>query len=229
MKRLIPFCIALIFVPWLIQGQITLSLDPPTFTMTGTNDQTDISYHVKVINTSKQTASLLWSRRVSDGPSDWLTWICDANLCYTPEIGSCPPNKPNIMAPGDTVEFQMHLNPRLVDGTADYNVTITDLEGNPLAVIDGDVCIPSCASGTKDVADLKLSVYPNPATDYFQISELPGLKYIELFNIVGNKIKSYDAAPARQYFIGDLNEGMYLVRLMDSTKKILKTVRLSIR
>jgi Secretion system C-terminal sorting domain len=222
MKRLIPICIAIIFVPWLISGQITLLLDPPTFTMTGVNTQTDISYHVKVINSSNQTASLLWSRRVSDGPAEWLTWVCDANLCYTPEVGS-------IVTAGDTVEFQMHLNPRLVNGTADYNVTITDLEGNPLAVIDGEVCIPTCTTGTKESSDVKLSVFPNPTTDYFQISDLAGLRYIELFNIVGNKIRSFDAAPARQYYVGDLSEGMYLVRLMDSTKKILKTVRLSIR
>jgi hypothetical protein len=229
MKRLIPVFVALFFLPWLINAQISLSLDPPTFTMTGPNDETDISYHVKVVNTSNQTASVLWSRRVQSAPAEWLTWICDANLCYTPEVGSCPASKPNIIAPGDTVEFQMHMNPRGIDGTADYNVTISDLEGNPLAVIDGDVCIPTCSVGIKEVNGVKLTIYPNPTSDYFQISELPGLKYIELFNIVGNKIKSYDAAPARQYYVGDLNEGMYLVRLMDSTKKILKTVRLSIR
>ena len=74
MKRLVPICIALFFLPFLITGQISLSLDPPTFVMTGPNSQTDISYHVKVINTSNQTASLLWSRRVSDAPSEWLTW-----------------------------------------------------------------------------------------------------------------------------------------------------------
>ena len=229
MKRLIPFCIALIFVPWLINGQITISLDPPTFTMTGANSQTDIAYHVKVINTSNQTASLLWSRRVTGGPAEWLTWVCDANLCYTPEVGNCPVSKPNVIPAGDTVEFSMHLNPKLVDGTADFNVTISDMEGNQLGVIDGDVCIPSCTTGTKETSDVKLTVYPNPTSDYFQISDLPGLRYIELFNIVGNKTKSFEAAPARQYFVGDLSEGMYLVRLMDSSKKILKTVRLSIR
>lgn len=229
MKRLIPVFVALFFLPFLIKGQITISLDPPTFTMTGPNNQTDIAYYVHVINTSNQTASLLWSRRVNDAPTEWLTWICDANLCYTPEVGSCPASKPNIIPPGDTVEFSMHLNPRGVDGTADYNVTISDMEGNPIATIDGDVCIPQCITGTKEANNLKLTVYPNPASDYFQISDLPGLKYIELYNIVGNKMRSYNAAPARQYFVGDLNEGMYLVRMMDSTKKILKTVRLSIR
>ncbi len=229
MKRLIPICFVVFFVPLLVDGQITLSLDPPTFTMTGLNSQTDIYYHVKVINTSNQTANLLWSRRVTGNPTDWLTWICDANLCYTPEISACPVNKPNILAAGDTIEFQLHLNPRNVNGTADYNVTITDLEGNALAVIDGNVCIPDCTTSTKEPTYANLTVYPNPTSDYFQISGLPGLKNIELFNIVGNKVRSFEAAPARQYFVGDLSEGMYLVRLMDSTRKILKTVRLSIR
>ena len=231
MKRLIPICIAIIFSPWLITGQITVTLDPPTFVMTGPADQTDISYHVHVTNTSTQIANLLWSRRVQGNPTTWLTWICDANLCYTPEVGSCPPSKPNVIAPGDTVEFQMHLNPRGAEGTADYNVTITDMDGNPLAVIDGQACIPEtlCTVGTKEAGDSKLTVYPNPTSDYFQITGLTGLRYVELFSIVGNKVKSFDAAPQRQYFVGDLNEGIYLVRLMDSTRKILKTVRLSIR
>ena len=229
MKRLIPICIALFFLPFLITGQISLSLDPPTFTMTGPNTQTDIAYHVKIVNTSNQPANLLWSRRVTGAPAEWLTWVCDINLCYTPEVNSCPASKPNIIAQGDTVEFSLHVNPRGVNGTADFNVTLTDLEGNPIAVMDGDVCIPTCITGTKEANDLKLTVYPNPASDYFQISDLPGLKFIELYNIVGNKMRSYDAAPARQYFVGDLNEGMYLVRMMDSSKKILKTVRLSVR
>ncbi len=228
MKRLIPICIAILFAPWLINGQITL--DPPTFVLTGTNNQTDLAYHVKVINNSTQSVSLLWSRRVQGGPGNWLTWICDANLCYTPEVSSCPSSKPNVIAAGDTVEFQMHMNPRLVDGTADYNVTVSDLEGNPLALIDGEICIgQNCITGTKDPSEVKLTVFPNPTSDYFQITDLQGLKFIELYNIVGNKIKAFDAAPARQYYVGDLNEGIYLVRLMDSTKKILKTVRLSVR
>ncbi len=228
MKRLIPIFVVSVFTSWLAHGQLSLALDPASFVMTGTPSQTDISYHVKVINTSNQTASILWSRRVTGAPAEWWTWICDSNVCYEPPVNSCPQNKPNVIAAGDTIEVQMHLNPRSVEGTGSFDLNLTDMDGNILATIDGEVLI-SQISGTKDASDVKLTVYPNPTSDYFQISDVQGLRYIELFNIVGNKIKTFDAAPQRQYYVGELNEGMYLVRLLDSTKKILKTVRLSVR
>jgi hypothetical protein len=228
MKRLLPIFIALILTSYLAHSQITLSLEPQSFILTGTPDQTDIAYHVKVFNTGNQTANVLWSRRVTGAPSEWWTWICDANLCYEPHVNSCPPSKPNIIAAGDSIEIQLHMNPRSVEGTGEYDLTLTDMEGNPLATIDGQVFISTTSTSTA-AGDLRLTVYPNPTSDYFQISELPGLKQIEVFNIVGTKIKSFTAAPNKQYFVGDLSEGMYLVRLISSSKKILKTVRLSVR
>lgn len=231
MKRLIPICIIALFLfPWGLKGQLTLTLDPVTFLMDGPNDQTDITHYVHITNTSTQIANLLWSKRVTGQPSTWLTWVCDGNLCYTPDINSCPLGKPNVIMPGDTVEWSLHLNPRLTDGKANYDLTITDMDGNPLLTIDGEACIPECSTvGTKDLTDAKLTVYPNPTSDFFQVSGLQGVKYLEVFNIVGSKIRAFEAVPQRQYYVGDLNEGMYLVRLMDSSKKIIKTVRLSVR
>lgn len=229
MKRLIPIFALIVLTSLLAHSQITVSLDPPNFVMNGPASQTDIAYHVKVINTSNQVASLLWTRRVTGAPVEWWTWICDANLCYDPAVSACPESKPNVLQPGDSIDFQMHMNPRNVEGTASFDVNITDMEGNTLAVIDGEVCIPTCITGTKDASDVRLTIFPNPAVDYFQISDLPGLKSIELFNLVGTKIKSFEAAPQKQYFVGDLTEGIYLVRLISSNKKILKTVRLSVR
>jgi hypothetical protein len=228
MKRLLPIFIALVLTSYLAQSQITLSLEPQSFLLTGTPTQTDIAYHVKVYNTGSETASVLWSRRVTNAPSEWWTWICDANLCYEPQVNSCPPSKPNIIAAGDSIEVQLHMNPRNVEGTGDYDLTLTDMEGNPLATINGDVFISTTSSSTAS-GDVKLTVYPNPTSNYFQISDLTGLKQVEIFSIVGTKVKSYDAAPQKQYFVGDLSEGMYLVRLISSSKKILKTVRLSVR
>src|SRR5688500_20364330 len=85
------------------------------------------------------------------------------------------------------------------------------------------------STAVKEANDLKLTVFPNPTSDYFQVSETPGLKGIEVFNIVGNKIRSFDFAVNRQYYVGDLSDGIYLVRLVSGSKKVLKTIRLSKR
>jgi hypothetical protein len=133
-----------------------------------------------------------------------------------------------VLKANEAFDLQVHMNPRDTMGMASYEVNILDIEGNIIETITGDFLIGKLSSSTQGKA-VKLTVYPNPAQDYFQISETPGLKYIELFSIVGNKMKSYDALPQKQYYVGDLTDGIYLVRLLSSSGKVLKTIRLSKR
>ena len=228
MKRIIPFLFSLMLLPVFIQAQVTITVDPATFVMTGNPSQTDVLVHVHVTNTSNLVANIFWSRRMTNNPVSWFSWICDKNFCFDPSVNACPTSKPNVINPGESFDVQIHLNPSNTEGTGDYEVNLFDADGNPLAQVTGQVVI-SNTTAVKDAADTKLTVYPNPTSDYFQVSETPGLKYIELFNIVGNKVRSFDALPQKQYAVGDLADGIYLVRLMTSTGKVIKTIRLSKR
>jgi len=212
-------------------AQISISVDPGSFVLTGNPSNNDVSMHIEVTNHSPFDAYILWSRVVESAPSGWLTWICDKNLCYLPTADACSPSKPNILAPGEKMDLQIHVNPAAIEGSTPYDITFTDYEDPSIILghVDGEVIISNTVSTKNNPAQSNLTVYPNPTTDYFQISDTPGLKRIELFNIVGNKVRSYDALPQKQYPVGDLSEGIYLVRLMNSTGKVLKTIRLSKR
>jgi hypothetical protein len=211
-----------------MKAQITVSVDPTSFVLTGNPTQTDIAYHVYVTNTTNQTVNLYWGKRMTGNPVNWTSWICDNNLCFDYTFNSCPLNKPNVVAPGDTMEVQVHMNPANTEGSADYELNILDVDGTILASVNGQILI-SNTTAVKETNISKLTVYPNPTQDYFQISDTPGLRYIEMFSIVGNKMKTYDAGPQKQYYVGDLVDGVYLVRLLTSSGKVLKTVRLSKR
>lgn len=228
MVRLLLFICVFILASVTVRAQITVSVDPGTFVLTGNPSQTDIVYHVYVTNTSDQQVNLFWSRRITGAPIEWLSWICDNNLCFDPSVNSCPASKPNIVAPGGVMEIQIHLNPINTEGTSEYDLNIIDDLGNVLATVDGQVLI-SNSTAVKDAADAQLSVYPNPTSDFFQVSDTQGLRHVEIFNIVGTKVRAYDATPQKQYYVGDLNEGIYLVRLVTASKKVLKTIRLSKR
>jgi hypothetical protein len=165
---------------------------------------------------------------MTNNPTPWYSWICDKNLCYNPDINSCPTGKPNLLGAGESFEIQVHLNPASMEGTGDYEINLNDDQGNPLASIGGDILI-STSTAVKEATDNKMTVYPNPTTEFFKVSEIQGLKSIELFNIVGNKVRSFDAAPQRQYYVGDLTDGIYLVRLESFNGKVIKTIRLSKR
>ena len=231
MKRLL-LCFFLIqFLAGQSWSQISISVNPSTFVLTGNPSNNDVNLHIEVTNHSSFDAYILWSRTVESAPPGWLTWICDKNLCYLPTANACSPSKPNILAPGEKMDLQIHVNPGAVEGSTPYDITFMDYEDPTIILgqVDGEVVISNTVSTKNNGTQSNLTVYPNPTTDYFQVSETPGLKYIELFNIVGNKVRSYDALPQKQYAVGDLTDGIYLVRLVTSTGKIIKTIRLSKR
>lgn len=229
MKRLILSFVVLPLTALTIWGQITIS--PSSFVLSGVPSNNDVNIHIDVTNTSQFDVSILWAREVASAPGEWLTWICDKNLCYLPTANACSPTKPNVLAPGEKMDFQIHVNPGNVEGSTPYEIIFTDY-GDPnieLGRVQGEVVIDNSVSTKNNPTQSNLTIFPNPTTDAFQVSEATGVKYIEVFNIVGNKVRSFDAVPNKQYTVGDLPDGMYLVRLMTSTGKIIKTIRLSKR
>jgi hypothetical protein len=231
MKRLLLSFLLFQVLAFGLWSQASLTITPGTFVLTGNPANNDVSMHIEVKNNSNFDAFILWSRVVESAPVGWLTWICDKNLCYLYTADACSPSKPNILAPGEKMDFQIHVNPNAIEGSTPYDIVFTDYEDPTIILgqVEGQVNISNTVSTKNNPSQSNLSVYPNPTSDYFQVSDTPGLKYIELFNIVGNKVRSFDALPQKQYAVSDLTDGIYLVRLMTSTGKIIKTIRLSKR
>ena len=76
----------------------------------------------------------------------------------------------------------------------------------------------------------KISVYPNPASDFISINRDENVKQLAVFNLVGRKIKSFDnVVKLQQYDISDLPNGMYLIQVQDAAGKIITTQRISKR
>ncbi|MDQ3015709.1 MAG: hypothetical protein M3R25_03165, partial [Bacteroidota bacterium] len=174
-------CISLSLPLW---GQISVSVDPGVFVLTGNPSSTDVSYHIDVVNNSNIDVQLSWSRMLGSPPAGWLTWICDKNLCYLPTANASSPTKPNVLAPGEHMDFQIHVNPQALEGSTSYNINFTDLSDPNVIVasITGQVLISNSVSTNDQTSSVKLSVFPNPTTDFFQVTEMTGLSRIELFN-----------------------------------------------
>lgn len=75
----------------------------------------------------------------------------------------------------------------------------------------------------------KLSVYPNPAVDFINIQNDDSVGKIVLVNLVGREVKTFEAEKGKQYNVSDLANGMYLVQLYSTNKKLLTTQRLQKR
>lgn len=86
----------------------------------------------------------------------------------------------------------------------DLNSTSTSLNQNPLSI----------------------SVYPNPATHYFRVTEHDNIEELIITDLMGKKVKSYPYQSDAQYNIQDLRKGMYLIQIVSPDSKVLKIQRL---
>jgi hypothetical protein len=76
----------------------------------------------------------------------------------------------------------------------------------------------------------KITIYPNPATSFISVDNDTHIKQINVFNLVGRKLKTFqDIEKDEQYDVTDLPSGMYLIQVLDSSNKIITTQRINKR
>ena len=75
-----------------------------------------------------------------------------------------------------------------------------------------------------------LSVFPNPATEYISVQDNnDAVGFLSVYNLVGKKVKEFEFVKGEQYHISDLPKGMYLVQILDRSKRNLTTQKIEKR
>lgn len=205
-----------------------LTVNPGTATGTGPASA-GIGAYAQVTNTSSDTMKLLWSRTVLSMEHGWTTWICDLTNCYLPDVENCPTNRPNLLAPGSSLNFEVHVDPAGIEGDASVQIQFYTVD-DPSAILG--TLFTQFETNTLSVSDpgnSALRIFPNPTTSYFQISDPANVSEVAIYSMVGSKMREFSAVQGNRYEVSDLPVGVYLVRLLDDNQKILKTVRLSKR
>ena len=63
------------------------------------------------------------------------------------------------------------------------------------------------ASAQTEKRSPQISVYPNPATDYIKLTDDDLVRTIYVSNMLGRKVRAFDASKSERYEIGDLPNG----------------------
>lgn len=226
-KTLLTFLCA--FLSFWSAAQLSVSISPGTVEASGPASAQDIAAYCHITNHSSDPVSLLWSRTVVSKPSQWLSWVCDMTTCYLPHVDICPADRPNLLDPGQSFELSYHVKPLDVEGEAHFKLYVYDLS-DPAVLLDSvDFLLATTTTSVSDVSNPGLRIYPNPTTSYFQIQDPTNVARVAVYNIIGNKMREFDARSTNRFDVSDLSEGIYLVRLLDAKQAVLKTVRLSKR
>lgn len=196
-----------------------------------------VNYGIKLnstlSNVSGADASLVWKLRQVSGPSSWTYAVCDANGCFPYGSATNADMNGNIIAldlitgatsnidvqvrhggsPGTgrvEIDFAYAHSPNEVIYTAGYDITMS----SPVTTADSAVRTTT------------FKIFPNPANDYFKVITQANIAKVELYNVVGRKVLSYDSNIYHRYNIAHLADGIYLVRLVDNKNLVIRTMRI---
>ena len=154
----------------------------------------------------------------------WESAICDINACYNTNIDSTPAEFYLELAAGDSSILDVHIRPAGLDGAARVKVLLEEV-GNSDNFVEGTFLFNETLSPTLDkklVNDIKL--FPNPVESYFQLTNYESVSKVLVYTIAGSLVQEFVSYPDEKFDVVGQQQGMYLVRLVDRQRKVLKTL-----
>lgn len=181
--------------------------------------QQDISAPIAIKNNTARTLDMRWEIDRSNLPASWSAMVCD-RFCKEIE------NKPMqfFLNPNETLSnFRVLFSPNGQEGMA--NIELIIYEAGNRAQTETSVLFNASAyskgGGQK--------IYPNPASEHISLQDDDAsIRVLEIYNMVGRKVLEFSVnATNERYDITALPRGIYMVRLLDTSRNIVRTQRIS--
>ncbi len=186
-------------------------------------------------NNTSDTLFMKWERILDDTPEGWKTAVCDANICVFPNVNS----NEFVLYPNDSgFSLLVHAYPGgqpccleetgAVPGEGEVHLKVTNLN-DPSDTLTAVYLFTLTGSPILDLAEPKLetiNVFPNPASDYFLLTETQEIQNLVIYNALGRQVKTFTVNANRRFEVDDFPKGSYFVNLINKDQKTLKTLHL---
>lgn len=184
-----------------------------------------------ITNNTSDTLNMRWERIVNDKPECWVTSVFGISMQFVPMVNTAD----FVLFPNTTGIMNVHTYPEftadgfLTAGEGEVVLKITNLDepsDTLLAtynfLITGDV---SCVTNTSEIDTEPLIIYPNPSSDFFQLSETQAIQQLLMYDMLGQQIRQFEVTPNQHYDIKNLADGVYWVQLMDRRGEAIETIK----
>lgn len=201
-----------------------------TYTTLQGRSTTEIPPSIEVVNNTAAPLRLGWERISANIPDGWSIVVCDKK-CYSTLIDK----KTFTLLPGEKLEdFRVSFRPNGIRGVGTVEVKVYNVN-NPsesTTVMFSGSAQSSSMFGSPSATERNSeepTIFPNPATEHIMVQDnYSEVRYIEVFNVVGRKITDFSVRhDGEKYNISELPRGMYMVRLLDRNRNIIRTQRIS--
>lgn len=196
--------------------------------LVNTTSEKETVLHIKMKNTGDTIRKIYWRLVKEVFNHSWSTQICDNNdVCYPYNVDNAP--KPSIVDAGKTEELKLTI---LYGDIEDKGKIIVEIYDNKdftnlvdILPIEINVDFP-VATSNLGLDNIKIA--PNPASNLFRISNTKDVSKIEIYSLVGKKIKTITNINTNGYDISDLRNGIYMISIIGKDNKVIKALKLNV-
>ena len=209
-----------IFISSTLSAQIVIDPDIIMFEATG---EDEIVVSVDVFNYTDEFTEIYWIFEKGENfPDEWGTTICDTRICYAENTYKSNANLPNLVDSNG----KMFLK---------FTIATNDVEGSSFGIVhlfsdskfENEIAVSNAPITSVNNEIVKnIVIYPNPASDYFQIKNDANVKSVEVASITGRTLLSANHIEGKMHSIVDLSKGVFFVILRDENGDKVKTMRL---
>jgi hypothetical protein len=101
--------------------------------------------------------------------------------------------------------------------TAVIYVRSTDaIDGSNEVFFDNISLVKKATASINDVFSSKISIYPNPANDFLQVSSEETITGIEVYNLIGKKVISKSKLINNKIDVSHLSKGVYVLKVLSN-------------
>ncbi len=206
-------------------GQVSYSPDPVEVTADPVETE-NIQVDFELNNEGEDTVMLAWTLEVVSKPDAWNYYVCDTEICYNFNQDVSSVERPNIILPESSIVVMFHTLPEQVEGVGEYKISFFDVSNPDSILVEVPITVNTVTTSTDNISVKGLSLFPNPATDFFRINTGDIVSKIDVVSVVGKKVATFKAAQGQYYDIKSLNSGMYYVRLLNDNEDVIKVMKL---
>lgn len=212
-----------------LDGQITATLEPnpASISVSDVTSEAPTIAKATLTNTSEaDTLTVMWQRNIISLSDGWNTSVCDMHKCYGPDTESSPENRPVELIPGATSNLDIYIYPNSVAGSAEIDVTVTDLANGDNTLV-GKYIIDTTTPTSELFVGGDIQIFPNPAVNAFQLKNDKSVRRVKIYNIIGKEVNNYSHIRGAQYDVVGYQKGIYIIRLFDQYDQMIKVLRLN--
>jgi hypothetical protein len=191
-----------------------------------------------ITNITANPLTLSWNVVSTNFPASWTTetptykplGICDNKLCYNSNLVDMSSKTTNPYPVNTPDVFYMELDLSQASATGSYYMTINLRGGSYSKQITYVINKWSTSVGTTPASLNNVSVYPNPARDYVNVSfdADAGVRTIGIYNLIGKAVSTYRIqGSSARLDLDNMPAGVYFLRMMDAQGRVLATRKIT--